>query len=42
MSEEQKFNILIGVVMASLLEHEEKHELIEFVMELEEMVKKDG
>ena len=35
MTRETKFNILVGVVMASHLEHKEKRELIEFVRELE-------
>ena len=39
MSDERKFNILVGVILGSYLSNEEKNELIKFVRDLEE---KDG
>lgn len=36
MSNETKFNILVGVIMGSYLTNEEKTELIKFVRDLEE------
>lgn len=34
MKRDRRFNVLVGIIMASHLEYEEKRELIEFVREI--------